>query len=128
MEIQLSQKLLRLRYDWVDGIWKQSSQSTTPESNPRPHRAASVVGLSDPAPSLTKKRKFPKVRASKENKHCKPSSKEIYPDHLENRPLRDSPHPDDQATSATQPEPAPAQRRKGVLKLSLPMCYGSGTS
>ncbi|CAN6331310.1 unnamed protein product [Urochloa humidicola] len=125
MEIQLSQKLLRLRYDWVDGIWKQSSQSTTPESSPRPHRAASVVGLSDPAPSLTKKRKLPKVWPSEENKHCELSSKKIYPDHLESRPLRDAPRPDDQATPAPAPQPEPtpasAQRRKGVLKLSLPM-------
>jgi hypothetical protein len=26
VEVQLSQKLLRLRYDWVDGQWKQESQ------------------------------------------------------------------------------------------------------
>ncbi|CAL4910489.1 unnamed protein product [Urochloa decumbens] len=124
MEVQLSQKSLRLPYDWVDGIWKQNSQSTTPESSPRPHKAASVVDeLPDPAPSLTKKRKFPKVKPSEENKHCEPSSKEIYPDHIEKRPLGDASRPDGQATPAPQPEhtPAPAQRRKGVLKLSLPM-------
>jgi len=28
VEVQLSQKLLRLRYDWVDGQWKQESQNT----------------------------------------------------------------------------------------------------
>ena len=29
VEVQLSQKLLRLRYDWVDGQWKQESQVCT---------------------------------------------------------------------------------------------------
>lgn len=29
VEIQLSQKLLRLQYDWVDGVWKQKSQVRT---------------------------------------------------------------------------------------------------
>ncbi|CAL4910486.1 unnamed protein product [Urochloa decumbens] len=131
MEIQLSQKSLRPRYDWVDGLWKQNSQNTTPESSP-PHRAASVKkrktqvdGLPDPAPSLTKKHKFPKVRPSEENKRCESStsSKEIYPDHLKKHPLRDASHPDDQARPAPQPEPTPSlpQRRKGFLKLSLPL-------
>ncbi|CAN6353656.1 unnamed protein product [Urochloa humidicola] len=128
MEIQLSQKSLRLRYDWVDGVWKQSSQSTTPESSP-PHRAASMkkrktqVGQPDPVASLTKNHKSPKVRPTEENKPCESSSMGICLDHLEKHPLEDAPCPDDQAKLAQQPEPstAPAQRRKGILKLSLPM-------
>ncbi|CAN6340503.1 unnamed protein product [Urochloa humidicola] len=128
MEIQLSQKSLRLRYDWVDGVWKRSSESTTPESSP-PHKAASMkkrktrVGLPDPVASLTKNHKSPKVRPSEENKPCESSSMEICVDNLEKRPLGDAPRPDDQAKPAQQPEPstAPAQRRKGILQLSLPM-------
>ncbi|RCV15376.1 hypothetical protein SETIT_3G051600v2 [Setaria italica] len=129
VEIQLSQKLLRLQYDWVDGVWKQKSQSTTPESGPRPPSAASVKkrktrvdGPPDPAASLTKKHKSSKLGPSEENNRHESSSKEIYPD-IEKRPLRDASRPDDQAKPAPQPEPtpAPAHRRKVILKLSLPM-------
>ncbi|CAL4895844.1 unnamed protein product [Urochloa decumbens] len=131
--IKLSQKSLRLRYEWVDGLWKQKPQSTTPESSPRPPRASvkkrktRLDGSSDPVPSLMKKHKSPKLGPSEENKCCESSSKEIHTDHLEKRPLRDAPRPDDQEKSAPQPEPTPApvQRRKGILKLSIPMNQAS---
>ncbi|RLM98320.1 hypothetical protein C2845_PM06G07990 [Panicum miliaceum] len=152
VEVQLSEKLLRPRYDWVYGPWKQESEDTaapsgkkqlknpsfsyksnTPKSRPPP-RAASIKkrktrldGPPDLAPNLTKKHKSPKLRPSEENKLRESSSKEIYPELHEKNPLRDAPRPDDQAEPAPQPEPtpAPAQRRKTILKLSLPMIHCS---
>ncbi|OEL24936.1 hypothetical protein BAE44_0014045 [Dichanthelium oligosanthes] len=121
VEIQLSQKLLRLCYDWVDGQWKQESQMAYSRSRLRPTpmtpppRAASIKkrktrvdGLPDPVPSLTKKCKSPRLGPSEENKHHKSSSEEIYPDLPEKRPVRDAPCPDDKVKPAPQPEPTPA--------------------
>ncbi|KAF8725775.1 hypothetical protein HU200_020330 [Digitaria exilis] len=140
VEVQLSQSLLRPRYDWVYAPLKQKSTTAKSDSSTRASsmkkrsikkRKTQADGPPDPAPSLTKKHKSPELGPLEENKCHESSSMDISPDLHEGYPLRDVLHPNDQPdptpAPAPQPEPtpAPAQRRKAILKMSLPMTHNA---